>query len=123
MKAVQDELAKAKDKTAQLEKSLADMTAREANTERMLAQTAAEKKRAEQTIVRRDQTIASCEDKNAKLYGYGRELMTKYEEKSCKDALSQAEPFTGLKKVEIENLLEAYRDKLDDERVLPSINK
>jgi chromosome segregation ATPase len=122
-KAVQDELAKAKEKAANLEKSLADMTAKETNTSRMLAQMEGEKKRAEQTIVMRDQTITGCETRNAKLYGYGRELMTQYERKSCKDALKQAEPFTGLKKVEIENLLEGYRDKLDNERISTSTGK
>ncbi len=28
----------------------------------------------------------------------------------CQDALAQAEPFTGLKRVEVENLLESWRD-------------
>ena len=44
-------------------------------------------------------------------------MMDKYRDKSCQDALAQVEPFTGLKKVEVENLLEAWRDKLDREKL------
>ncbi len=123
LQGTRDELAKLQEKSQALQKDLAELNAKQADTTRKLAQVEAEKKRADATIVAREQTITACEDKNAKLYAYGRELMVKYEKKSCEDALKQAEPFTGLKKVEIENLLEAYRDKLDDERVLPSINK
>jgi len=56
--------------------------------------------------------IGSCEAKNAKLYAYGTELMRLYRDKTAFDAIRQAEPLTGLKSVEIENVLEEYRDKL-----------
>ncbi len=35
----------------------------------------------------------------------------------CGDALKQKEPFVGFRQVEIENLLEEYRDRLDAEKI------
>lgn len=120
LQGARDEVSKLQQKSQNLEKSLAELTAKQADTSRRLAETEAEKKRAEETITARDKAIAASEDRNAKLYSYGREIMVKYEKKTCSDALSQAEPFTGLKKVEIENLLETYRDKVDEQRIRSS---
>jgi hypothetical protein len=44
-------------------------------------------------------------------------MMAKYRDKTCQDALAQAEPFTGLKRVEVENLLETWRDRADQARL------
>jgi hypothetical protein len=42
--------------------------------------------------------------------------MDRFEHKTCGERLAEKEPFTGFKKVETENLLEEYRDKLDDQK-------
>src|SRR5262249_40655120 len=65
------------------------------------------------------QRAAVCEEKNVKLYGVGMEVLSRYDSKGCWDAVLQAEPFTQLKRVEMENLVEDYRDKLDAQRVAP----
>ncbi len=44
--------------------------------------------------------------------------MTRFEQKTCGEILAQKEPFTGLKRVEVENLLEEYRDKLDEQKLI-----
>jgi len=43
----------------------------------------------------------------------GGEVLELYEKKSCLVSVLQSEPFTGLKRVEIENAVEDLRDKLD----------
>lgn len=58
------------------------------------------------------------EGKNLKLYQTGRELMTRFEQKSYGEILAQKELFTGLKRVEIENLQEEYRNKLDEQKLI-----
>ncbi len=63
--------------------------------------------------------IAMCGDRNEKLHQLGIELLDRYQKKGVRDALLQAEPFTGIKSVEVENLVEAYRDKLDAQKVTP----
>lgn len=64
------------------------------------------------------QAIQSCENKNRKLYQLNVELVNRFNNRTAFDALLEAEPFTQLKRVEIENLLEEYRDKVDAERVV-----
>jgi chromosome segregation ATPase len=58
-----------------------------------------------------------CETHNHKLYSLGRELVDWYSSKGPARAFLEAEPFTRLKSVEMENLLETYRDKLESERL------
>lgn len=62
-------------------------------------------------------SLASCEQKNTTLYRYGLELSQRYADKGVWAALWQVEPFTRIEQVEIENILEGYREKLDDNRV------
>jgi predicted nuclease with TOPRIM domain len=69
-----------------------------------------------------DQTgvLDLCVANNKKLYDINRELLGAYENKGVWGALAQAEPFTGLKQVEIENLVDEYQYRLDDLRVYQS---
>ena len=89
-----------------------------ARTNQTLAATEADKTRLEGIKARNEREIASCEDKNLKLYQTGRELMLRFQRKTCGEVMAQGEPFTGLKRVEVENLLEEYRDKLDAQKLI-----
>lgn len=97
-------------KLAATEKLRAEMAAKLADTE-------AERRRLAVLGQHQQQTLETCRDHNGKLYAYGNELLEQYRRKSCGDALLQFEPVTGLKRVEVENLLEDYGDRLDAERL------
>lgn len=116
-KALQAELQGVKERMAELESKLAETLARERATLDTLAQTESAKKRAESELAGHQQDLKQCRTHNIALYGVGREMMEKYRDKSCHDALAQSEPFTGLKRVEVENLLETWRDRLDREKL------
>ena len=68
----------------------------------------------------RSESLANCESKNQAQHRYGMELLEKYQNKGCTSALLQKEPFTGLKQVQIENMLELYREKLDQQKLVLS---
>jgi DNA repair exonuclease SbcCD ATPase subunit len=55
-----------------------------------------------------------CYTNNKKLYDLNRELLGQYNKKGVMDAVKQKEPFTGIKQVEVENLIQDYQYKLDD---------
>jgi hypothetical protein len=55
-----------------------------------------------------------CYGNNRQLLDINRELLARYEGKGVFDALRQKEPFTGMTQVEVENLVQDYRYKLDD---------
>jgi chromosome segregation ATPase len=105
---------------AELDQRLTDLNAKHAGTQRELEQAQAQNRQHQSTISKRDLQVSSCEEKNKKIYLYGRELIGQCRDHSATDAVLRLEPFTGIKRVEIENILEEYRDKLDSERLLPA---
>jgi chromosome segregation ATPase len=61
----------------------------------------------------------SCGVKNVKLAELNAELLNKYQAKTCGDALMEAEPFTGVRRAEVENMIQEYKDKASRERFDP----
>lgn len=59
--------------------------------------------------------LLTCEEKNLALYRVNRELTAQYEAKGVLTGILQREPVTGLKQVQIENIIEEYRNKLDQQ--------
>ncbi len=112
------DLAGSGQRLAETRKTLGETGAKLAETADLLRRTQAEKSNLESIKARNEREIASCEDKNLKLYQTGRELMLRFERKTCGEIMAQGEPFTGLKRVEVENLLEEYRDKLDEQKLV-----
>ena len=120
LKSAQSELEALKARLAETEQKLADSVALQRATADKLAQTESAKKQSELHLADNRQDLKQCRTHNGSLYTLGREMMQKYHDKSCQDALAQAEPFTGLKQIEVENLMETWRDQLDRERLAKS---
>ncbi|MHB8536071.1 MAG: hypothetical protein ACYDBW_11585 [Sulfuricaulis sp.] len=105
-----------KSSEAALAKSHESNTALNGNlqeTVQKLRQTESDKNQLQDTVNGQAELIQSCESKNAELVEYDRELLGRYRKKGVFDALLQREPFTQLKRVEIENIEEEYRDRID----------
>jgi len=73
-------------------------------------------------LAKQDEQRKLCETNNNELYRIGRELADWYTSKGAMNAILEAEPFTRIKRVEMENLLENYRDKLEGQHLQRSIN-
>ena len=78
-----------------------------------LRQIVAEKTQLQATVVDQAQLIESCEASNVKLLQINRELLVDYDKKGFMDAMLQREPLTQLKRVEIENIVQDYQDRID----------
>lgn len=118
LEGARQDLAATRARLNDTEGKLADTAKTLLQTQQTLARTEADKRGLEGVKVRQEKEIALCEGKNLKLYQTGRELMTRFEQKTCNEILAQKEPFFGLKRVEVENLLEEYRDKLDEQKLI-----
>lgn len=59
------------------------------------------------------QSLKVCAQRNVQLADIANEVLDRYKKKGCFGALAQAEPFTGLKRVEVENAVEGYRQQID----------
>ena len=73
-------------------------------------------KLAQESIVLK-RNLEDRERKNLALFGLGNEILTRYEKFGLGEALAAREPFTGLTRVKLENLVQDYHDKLADQRV------
>ncbi|WP_200383440.1 hypothetical protein [Rhodocyclus tenuis] len=97
-------------KLAETEQRLAALTEQQRNTE-------AERKRLETLAAEQKKSLADCAARNEKLHEQGVELLERYEQKGCFSAALQGEPFTGLKRVAIENFMEDNRERLDEQKL------
>ena len=61
--------------------------------------------------------LADRESKNLALFKLANEILKRYEHFGLGDALAAKEPFTGIARVKLENLVQDYQDKLADQRV------
>ena len=60
--------------------------------------------------------VNSCEAKNTQLHQFGSDLIKLYNNPSTYDAAMRKEKFFQLKRVELENILQAKQDSLDESR-------
>jgi hypothetical protein len=60
--------------------------------------------------------MQSCEAKNAELYKIGEEVLGLYDKKGFLDLMA-GEPVTKLKRVELENTMQDYEDKMRDNEI------
>ena len=60
--------------------------------------------------------MQSCEAKNAELYKIGEEILGLYDKKDFLDLIA-GEPVTKLKRVELENAMQDYEDKMRDNEI------
>ena len=86
-------------------------------TRKLFSAITEEKNRLFEIATNQMQAIDQCVGNNKKLFNINIELLSIYEKKGVWDSLTQAEPFSGLSQVEIENLIDDYQYKLEDLRV------
>jgi predicted RNase H-like nuclease (RuvC/YqgF family) len=98
------QLAEMTEKFQETDKNLQQMTQQYSDASKNLQQLQTEKERL-------SGEIQVCEKKNAELYRISVEMMDKYQSKGILSVLLQAEPFTQLERVKIQNLMQEYGDK------------
>ena len=67
------------------------------------------------TSIQKTKLIDACVAKNNKLYDYGLELVKLYENPTDYKKVVLTEPFSQLKRVQLENILQDYNDKIDEQ--------
>ncbi|WP_238524664.1 hypothetical protein [Methylotenera versatilis] len=132
LKSLESDIAKVKaEKTALDSKQLETQTQLE-STQKILADLNAQYKQAQADLKFNDnqrktqsthlaettKLLDACEIKNTKLHQFGTELIKIYDKPDSYEAVMRKESFFQLKRVELENILQAQQDKLDDEKVV-----
>jgi DNA repair exonuclease SbcCD ATPase subunit len=118
--ALQQQLDAAKAGIEQRTKTEADLRAEAAQRQTLLAtreSTFADLWRRHQAQA---QGLQACIASNAKLHALGLEFLDRYEKKGAAELWSQQEPFVQTGRVKLENLLQGYREQLDQSALKPA---
>jgi hypothetical protein len=126
----------AADKTA-ADKKIADLTAKAAVQETQITQfkealakweaaykqavevaasKEAERAKSADSCLKLDRVVADMKSKNSVLFKLGTEILGRYERFGLGTALTAKEPFVGITRVKLENLVQDYQDKLADQK-------
>jgi chromosome segregation ATPase len=70
-----------------------------------------------QTLATREQALKVCVDRNLSLYKINQEALTALEHQNFWTRVAQTEPFTKIKRNQLENLVDDYKARADQERV------
>jgi chromosome segregation ATPase len=123
--ASKDELAKAGE---DLKQQMADaktesdaaLAAKQRDLARLASQSAQERTDLQSSMASQSRALGACENKNERLVQVGAEILGRYRSKGLMEGLSQQEPVLQLGDVEMFNLVQDYRDKIDAERIAPA---
>jgi hypothetical protein len=71
---------------------------------------------AKQSLATRDHELKVCIDRNLALYDLNQEVLTRLEKQGVFSRVAQAEPFTRIKRAQLENLIDDYKARAEDQR-------
>lgn len=72
-----------------------------------------------QALGTRDRELKVCVDRNLAMYKVTEETLARLDKESIWSRITEKEPFTRIKRVQLENLIDDYRARAQDERVTP----
>ena len=75
---------------------------------------------AQQALATRDRELTTCIDRNVALYNLDDEVLKRLEHQGFWTRAAQAEPFTKVKRIELENDIDGYRARAQDQRMSPA---
>lgn len=114
-------LAETEGTLANTVQNLKDMTAMHEKGQADLAFNEKQRKTQLENLAGTNKMLQTCEAKNQQLYDYGLALVQVYDDANAYKRLMRTEKLTQVKRVELENILQDYHDKINAERV--SVNQ
>ena len=106
----EQEVQKSKEKMEQL-------IAKFRETVQTLREIEADRNSTRQTLAARDVELKSCVDHNKTLYKIDDEVLTRLENQGMWSRVAASEPFTRLKRTQLENFADEYRARAKDEKL------
>jgi len=100
-----------------LKDRMQELIAKFRETAQTLRDVEAERTSFKQTLTTRDAELTACIDKNKALYDLNGEVLARLDGEGIFTRVARAEPFTKLKRVQLENLIEDYKYRAEDQKV------
>jgi chromosome segregation ATPase len=114
--AAKTQLAGRETENAQLQDSLQKLQLSQTHAVEIAQKTESDRAKLAGQVIELQRKLSDREAKNLALFKLGNEILTRYERFGLGDALAAKEPFTGVARVKLENLVQDYQDKLADQR-------
>jgi septal ring factor EnvC (AmiA/AmiB activator) len=111
------EKADAEGEAGKLKERMQELIAKFRETAQTLRDVETERSAFKQSLETKDGELKACVARNASLYELNDEVLTRFEEQGTFSRLASAEPFTKLKRVQLENLVEDYRYRADEQKI------
>lgn len=111
-KQLEDEVAQQKDRMAELVTKFRDTVA-------TLRQVETDRASVSRDLETRSVELKSCVDRNVQLYTLNDEILDKFESQGFWSSVGKAEPFTRIKRSQLENLADDYRARAQDAEIVP----
>ena len=111
---LESDLTRTKERLAKTEQTLREVVAKYKDKATTLRTTERAKEDLETNLTKTAAELKDSEQKNLALYTLNQQILARYEQKSTWDVLLQKEPLTGIKRVEVETLLQEYSGKNAD---------
>jgi chromosome segregation ATPase len=115
--AAKAQLTQRETENAQLQDSLQKLQATQTQAIEIAKKSESERAKLAGEVTELKRKVADVETKNLALFKLANEILKRYERFGLGDALAAKEPFTGIARVKLENLVQDYQDKLVDQRV------
>ena len=109
--------AKTKKELQELGQKYTQATQHNKDLERDLKKMAGEKGALQAELKKTTQNLGTCAANNAKLCVIAEDLVKAYRNKGIGTALLEKEPLTQIKKVEMEQLTQKYREEIDQQKI------
>jgi chromosome segregation ATPase len=75
-----------------------------------------------QSVATREHELQICIDRNVALYQLNAEVLTRLENQGVFTRIAEAEPFTRIKRIQLENLIDDYKGRAQAQRASPPTN-
>ena len=92
------------------------VAARDDLTQQLTTMTAA-RQESQANLKRETRRLERCDEHNTKLTAIAKDLMEMYHKKGVMSVLMEKEPLVGLKKIEMDNLIDEYAERVEQEHV------
>ena len=102
---------------ADTRRKLDELVARYKETATTLRTVESDKVRAEEALARSTQGLDKCASDNVVLYDLNGEILQRWEKEGLFSRAARAEPVTRLKQIQVENLIDGYRERANEAKV------
>ncbi len=79
----------------------------------------ADRNQTKQTLAARERDLKVCTDRNAALYKLNDEVLTRWDRETVWSRMSRTEPFTKIARVRLENLIDDYKTRANEQQLTP----